>query len=265
MIASPFRRSVTGRVSIVAHRGLSAEAPENTMAAFGRALEVGCDLLEFDCHLTRDGVVVIIHDDTLDRTTNGHGPVHEHNWKELQGLDAGSWFAPEFAGQWIPRFDELVSWARDTPLVLSIELKQPTPASGLPRYEGLEDRVAQVVRAYGMEQRVLIHSFDHPSVRRMRALLPDVPTGVSYGAGTFVDPLVLGRDALASGIHPWWHSASAQICEAAHAERMHVHAWGAPDPPDADAVAMLVRAGVDSLDANDPRRLRAILERLAAA
>ena len=233
------------------------------MAAFRRAAEVGADFIEFDCHLSRDDVVVVIHDDTLDRTTNGTGAVGECTWEELRRLDAGSRFAPEFGGQWIPRLDEIVSWARATTLRLSIEIKQPKPARGLPRYAGIEERVAEIVRASGMADRVLIHSFDHTSVRRMRALLPEVPTAVSYGGGTFVDPLVLGRDALASGIHPWWSWCSPELCAAAHDAGMHVHAWGTKDPPDADVVAMLVRAGVDSLDSNDPRALRAILDRLS--
>lgn len=252
-----------GRVSVVAHRGLSAEAPENTMAAFRRAAEVDADFIELDCHLSRDDVVVVIHDDTLERTTDGTGAVREHTWEELRRLDAGSRFAPEFRGQWIPRLDEVVSWARATTLRLSIDIKQPTPAWGRPPYAGIEERVAEIVRASGLADRVLIHSFDHPTIRRLRALLPDVPTGVSYGGGAFVDPLVLGRDAIASGIHPWWASASAELCAAAHDAGMHVHAWGTADPPDPEIVAALVRSGVDSLDSNDPRALRAILDRLS--
>lgn len=263
-VPSPFRRSVTGRVSVVAHRGCSAEAPENTMAAFRRALEVGCDLLEFDLHLTRNDVVVVIHDDALSRTTNGIGLVRDHTWEELARLNAGAHFSARFAGERIPRFDELVAWARATPLVLSVEIKQPTPATGLPPYAGIEARVAEILRRYGMEGRALIHSFDHPTIRRVRALLPGVPTAVSYGGGTFVEPLALGRAAEASGIHPWWAWASPEVCAMAHAAEMHVHAWGTPEPADAEVTAILVRAGVDSLDANDPRRLREILERLGA-
>ncbi len=225
------------------------------MRAFHRAAEVGCDLLEFDCHLTRDGVVVIIHDDTLERTTNGRGYVRDHAWAELARLDAGR-------GERVPRLDEVTSWAREAAVTLSIEIKQPTPALGLPRYEGIERRVADVVRAHGLERRVLIHSFDHPTIGRLRDLLPDTPTAVSYGGGTFVDPLVLVRGTRATGVHPWWAWASPEVCAAAHAEDMHVHAWGTPEPPDPEVVATLVRAGVDSLDAADPRQLRAILDQL---
>ena len=87
-------------------------------------------------------------------------------------------------------------------------------------------------------------------------------TSVNYGGGTFVDPLALGRAADASGISPWWAWASPELCRVAHAVGMHVHPWGVPFPPDPEVVAMLVRAGVDSLDTSDPRPLRAILARL---
>lgn len=261
MDASPFRKSVTGRVGIVAHRGLSAEAPENTMAAFRRAVEVGCDLLELDCHLSKDGVVVIIHDDTLDRTTDSAGPVRDLTWHELQRLDAGSWFAPEFAGQWIPRLDELATWAREQDVVLSIEIKQPRPATGAPRYAGIEERIAEIVSAFELEGRVLVHSFDHRSVKRFGELMLEVATGVSYG-GEPVDPVMMARMAGAVGLHQYWEVASPELCTLAHEAGMHVHAWGAPEPSDPAIVAMLVRAGVDTLDANDPRRLRAILDAL---
>ena len=259
---SPFRRSVTGRVSVVAHRGLSAEAPENTMTAFRRALEVGCDLLEFDCHLTRDGVVVVIHDDRLDRTTNGSGWVADRTWAEISVLDAGAWFAPAFAGERVPSLDELVAWAATTTLTLSLEIKQPQPASGRRRYADIAERVVDIVRRNGMESRVLVHSFDHPTVRRVRELLPDAATAVSYGGGTFADPLAHARAADASGIHPFWAWVSPEVCHAAHTAGLHVHAWGTLQPPRADVIAMLVRAGVDSLDADDPRALRAVLAAL---
>ncbi len=233
------------------------------MASFRRALEVGCDLLEFDLHLSRDDVLVVIHDETLDRTTNGRGLVREHTWEELARLDAGTWFARVFAGERIPRFDELAAWAKENGVVLSCEIKQPTPARGDAPYAGIEGKVAAAIRAHGLEGSVLVHSFDHPTIQRFGALAPHIPRAVSYGGGTFIDPLALGHAAGASGIHPWWGWASPEVCAAAHAEAMHVHAWGTPEPAEPDVTATLVRAGVDSLDTNDPRRLRAILQRLA--
>ncbi len=251
-------------MSVVAHRGASAEAPENTMASFRLAAEVGCDLLEFDLHLSKDDVLVVIHDDTLGRTTNGRGLVRDHTWDELARLDAGSRFATRFAGERIPRFEEVAAWAKEKGVVLSCEIKQPTPARGLPPYPGIERTVGAVLRAHGLERQVLVHSFDHPTIQRFAALMPDVPTAVSYGGGTFVEPFMLARAAGACGIHPWWAWASPEVCATAHQEGAHVHAWGTPEPTDPDVTATLVRAGVDSLDTNDPRRLLPILTELGA-
>lgn len=251
---SPLRRSATGRVLIVAHRGLSAEEPENTMRSFRRAAEVGCDLIELDVHLSRDGIPVVIHDETLERTTNGSGRVADRTWAELRALDAGR-------GERIPALADVVAWAARGSISLSVEIKQPTPALGLELYEGIEERVVALVRPSHMGLGI-IHSFDHPTIRRVRDLWPEATAGVSYGGGRLTDPLELGTAARASGIHPWWAWVSSEVTEAAHAAGMHVHAWGAAWPPRREEIEALVSAGVDSLDANDPRRLRKILESL---
>jgi glycerophosphoryl diester phosphodiesterase len=250
---SPLRRSVTGRVLIVAHRGLSAEEPENTMRSFRRAAEVGCDLIELDVHLSHDDIPVVIHDETLERTTNGSGRVADHTWAQLQALDAGR-------GERIPALEDVIAWAVKGSIALSVELKQPTPTLGLAPYEAIAERVVDVGRGGATSPVRVIHSFDHPTVLRVRELWPEATTGVSYGGGRLMDPLELGLAAKASGIHPWWAWVSGEVTSAAHAAGMHVHAWGAAWPPKRDEVEALVRAGVDSLDANDPRRLRAILE-----
>ena len=251
---SALRRSVTGRVLIVAHRGLSAEEPENTMRSFRRAAEVGCDLIELDVHLSRDGVPVVIHDETLDRTTSGTGLVSDRPWAELRTLDAGR-------GERIPALDEVVAWAETAKIGLSVEIKQPPPANGRPKYDEIAEKVVRILRG-ARTPPGLIHSFDHPTIREVRELWPEATTAISYGGGTLVDPLALGRSAGASGIHPWWAWVSSEVTTVAHAAGMHVHAWGAAWPPKREDVEALVRAGIDSLDANDPRPLRAILESL---
>jgi glycerophosphoryl diester phosphodiesterase len=253
---------VTGRVSVVAHRGLSRVAPENTMAAFRLAAEVGCDLLEFDVHLTRDDELVVIHDDTLDRTTNGTGHVRDRTLAEIRALDA-SYGNLAYPSERVPGLDEVMIWARGAGVTLSLEIKQPTPATGRPSYPRIAERVADMLTSHGMAGRALVHSFDHPTIRQLRDLLPDLATAVSYGGATMADPLMLGKAADASGVHAWWAWVSADVCDAAHQARMHAHAWGMADPPDAATVEMLVRAGVDSLDTSDPRVLRPILDALS--
>src|ERR1700694_4714944 len=104
-------RSETGRVTVSAHRGASGYAPENTLAAFSLAHELGADMVEFDVHLTADDRLVVVHDDTLDRTTNGTGYVRDHTWDEIARLDAGVWYAPEFTGLCVPLLDDALAWA----------------------------------------------------------------------------------------------------------------------------------------------------------
>src|SRR5215471_12590471 len=100
-----------GRVWVVGHRGAMGYCPENTLASFERGLELGADWIELDVHLSRDGQLIVIHDETLDRTTSGHGLVRDHTLAELKRLDAGAWFGAEYAGQRIPTLDEVLDWA----------------------------------------------------------------------------------------------------------------------------------------------------------
>jgi len=256
---SPFRASVTGRVAIVAHRGASAVAPENTMTAFRLAAEAGADLIELDVHLTADGEAVVIHDETLERTTNGRGLVGERTLAEIRALDAS-----RGAGEGVPTLEEVVAWARTRTLGLALEIKQPTAALGRAPYARIADRVAEVIAAHDLVDRAIVHSFDHPTVLRVRSLLPEVTTAVLYGSGVFVDPVAVARAADASGLHPRWSSVTAPLCEAAHAAGLHVHAWGLPEPHDRAVIARLLAAGVDSLSADDPAALRLLLALPAA-
>ena len=125
---------------VMAHRGYSGKAPENTMAAFELALEVGSDGLELDVHLTKDGDVVVIHDGTLNRTTNGTGRVGDYTMAELKELDAGSWFSPEFKGARLPSLRQVLDLIKDENVMLNVETKM---ALG---FEQLNANVALLLR-----------------------------------------------------------------------------------------------------------------------
>jgi len=129
-----------GAIDVIAHRGASDEAPENTMAAFERAIEVGADWIELDCALTRDEQAVVIHDDTLDRTTTGSGPVYAQTLADIQKLDAGAWKDEAFAGQRVPAIEEVLDRAKDT-IGLYIELKNNDPD------QSLQETVAGFIRS----------------------------------------------------------------------------------------------------------------------
>ncbi len=259
-------RSITGRVRTVGHRGAAGVAPENTFAAFRAALAAGVDEVEFDVQLTRDGVPVVLHDATLDRTTDGQGPLRDRTWAEVERLDAGSWHSPEHAGERVPSLDQLCHWIADKPLDLSLELKQPAPAEGLARDERLVPAVLAALGAHSLLGRTVLHSFDHPSIGRGRELEPAATTALLHSGpifGEYVDAAI--SVAGIAGLHVRWPWISSELCAAAHARGVYVHAWGLPEPPvDAALVRRLVAFGVDSLSANSPRALVELLRGLAS-
>lgn len=155
-----------GMVS-VAHRGASGYAPENTHAAFRKGLELGADFLEFDLHLSKDGELVIIHDDKVNRTTNGDGFVSDYTLAELKKLDAGSKFHKDFKEERISTLDELFSDFYGQ-IGLLIEIKKPS------KYPGIEEKVAAVLEKYNDLSSVIVQSFDIESMRKMHELLPQL-------------------------------------------------------------------------------------------
>jgi glycerophosphoryl diester phosphodiesterase len=162
---------------VIAHRGACLRAPENTLAAFRRAAELGADGIELDAKLTRDGQVVILHDATLDRTTDGQGPLQGYSLAEIRKLDAGSGFSQEFAGERIPSLDEVFA-ELGRKLLINVEMTNyTTPRDELPR------RVVDLVRHHGLESRVLLSSFNPFALRAARAAAPELPLGFLFGMG----------------------------------------------------------------------------------
>lgn len=163
---------------IWAHRGARQDAPENTLAAFELAVAQGADGVEFDVQLSSDGEIVVIHDETLERTTDGTGAVVDHTLAELQAFDASAGRAG-FAGVRIPTLTEVLELLAPTGLALNIELKN----SEVP-YAGLEEKVIEAVSGFGLEPRVVLSTFNHYSLRRLRALKPGCELAALY-----TDPL----------------------------------------------------------------------------
>src|ERR1700680_1196286 len=188
-----------GRVWVVGHRGAMGHRPENTFASFEHALELGADWIELDVHLTRDGALAVIHDESVDRTTDGHGLVKDHTLAELKRLDAGAWFGPEFAGQRIPALDEVLIWAREGNTVVDIEIKN-APIY----YAGIEEAVVESLDRAGMAEQVIVISFDHRSVQRTKALETRIVTGVLYSARPTDAGVGLARAAQADAVLPHW-------------------------------------------------------------
>lgn len=163
---------------IWAHRGASQYAPENTMPAFELALSQGAEGVEFDVQLSSDGAMVIIHDELLDRTTNGTGRVVDHTLAELQTLDASAG-RPGFEGVHIPTLVDVLELVAPSDVLVNIELKNSEEP-----YPGLEDKVMAAVQAFNLQDRVVLSSFNHYSLRKLRSM----KTGCELAA-LYTDPL----------------------------------------------------------------------------
>ncbi|MBB6732203.1 glycerophosphodiester phosphodiesterase [Cohnella zeiphila] len=181
----------------MAHRGASGTCPENTMAAFERAVELGANGIETDVHLTRDGRLALIHDATLDRTTGEPGSIRGLDFAEIREKDAGSWFGQEFRGQKVPAMEELFELAKGRDLFLNVELK-----FGSEPYPGMEEAVIAVIRRYGMEDQVILSSFNHDSLALVKRLAPEVRTGILYGENLF-EPWNYAAGFGTDALHAW--------------------------------------------------------------
>jgi glycerophosphoryl diester phosphodiesterase len=238
------RRQVTGKVSIVGHRGAAACAPENTLTSFQIGLDQGADIIELDVQLSADGQVVVFHDERLDRTTNARGPLAERTLAELKTLDAGGWYDARFAGEPIPTLEEVLAWARER-VPLFIELKYGARSQPL-----LHAAVAECVLAHKMTHQVMIISFEYQALSQVKESVPELATGALYKE-PLANPLALAYRIGANALMPLWHLVTPADITRYHEAGLAVNVWGA----DAD-YAGVIAAGVDCINADHPAQAR---------
>jgi glycerophosphoryl diester phosphodiesterase len=166
------------RVWVIAHRGYAARYPENTLVAFDAALQGGADAIETDVRLTADGFAVLLHDDTVDRTTNGRGRVNALAVREIERLDAGGWFAPAHRNQRVPVLETLLARYGER-TVLNLELK-PDPSAGVAHAIALANEVVRLVHKFRVEPGVVVSSFDHGLLAHVKRVAPAVPVALLY-------------------------------------------------------------------------------------
>lgn len=229
----------------IGHRGAAGTAPENTLASMRRALALGVDGIEFDIHRSKDGALVVIHDPTLDRTTNGTGTIAELTLDEIRDYDAGSWKGPEFTGERIPTLSELVR-AVPAPARLFLELK-----AGSSVYPDIEVDLARFLQRNDLLDRVQVSSFDHFALRRLRELLPYLQTGMLYSCKP-IDPISMARACGASALHPNWTALSPELVASSHQAGLPVNVW---TPNTEAAIAYCLELGVDGIITDYPERL----------
>lgn len=231
---------------VIAHRGASSYAPENTLAAFDLALEMDVRHLELDVHLSSDGHVVVIHDDTLDRTTNGSGPVTSHTLAALQELDAGSWFGAAFTGARIPTLDEVLERYKGRAHIHT-EIKGHTT--------GLSHRTADLVRHHRMVDQVTMTSFQRVRLEEIRAFAPELPTG--WLAGEVSEAMIAqAREMGVSQICPGARSVTPDLVRRLHTAGFVVRAWGVTTEA---LMRQVVEASADGMTVNFPDKLLAFL------
>ncbi len=219
------------------------------MAAFKKGKALGADLLELDVQLTRDGHLVIFHDDTLDRTTNGKGLLRERTLAELKELDAGSWFSPEFAGERIPTFEEVVEWATDVGMRLNVELKSgPYPAFD----STLAVKVVEVLEKYGRIDDCLCISFDHIWIAEVKRRAPGLACAINYTA-RLMDPIGVARAAGADILNVHQQFVSPDLAAAAHQAGLGLQCYC--DNP--EVAQLFTRMGIDFMDSDHPDVIKA--------
>ena len=231
---------------IYAHRGARSYAPENTMSAFKRALVLGTDGIELDVQLTKDGIPVICHDHNIDRTSTGHGLIKDYSLKQLKNFDFGKWFNAEFIEEQIPSLEEFLKWYTSTSLLLNIEIK-----NGPIIYEGIEEKVVALLNKHDINDRVIISSFYHPSLLKIKKLNPYLKTGALFECRP-LEPYQLALDTKADFLHPYWHSLDKDWAELVHSKGIGINAYTINNMEELDFVRQF---GIDAIFTDYPDKL----------
>jgi glycerophosphoryl diester phosphodiesterase len=226
---------------VFGHRGASRYAPENTLASFRLALEQGAHGVEFDVHLTRDGVPVVIHDFSLDKTTTGHGLVAEHTYEDLEALDAGSHKGPEFAGEPIPTLEEVLRLLAGK-IAMNVEVKADT--------EGIEDAVTALIDQYGVNEWVIVSSFNPLILQRFAKKHPHIALGFLYDESEpYEELLQLLSNIKYQARHPHHTMIDGTYMRVAKQFGYRVNTWTVNDPVRG---LELKRLGVDVVMTDTP-------------
>ena len=245
MITPIFKRDYTDkkiRPLRIWHRGACGLAPENTLASFRKALEIGVDGVEFDAHATKDGELVLMHDDKVDRTTEGTGFIRDLTFEEIRKLDAGMKFKEKFRGERVPAMKEALQLLAGK--TIFIEIKQ----------EGIEEKVHEALKAAGMRDNVYVISFNRASVRISKeinkkiktGLITEKPEDLQYALDLRADIFCLNHA-----------EADREIADAVHKNKMLLNVWTMNDPQE---IRQMIEIGADMLTSDFPDMLNRMLE-----
>jgi len=233
---------------IYAHRGASAYRPENTLEAFSLAIEQGADGFELDVHLTKDGEIVVAHDERLERVSNGTGYINDHTLEELKTLNFSKLSAGSASGTQvcrIPTLAEVFSLVKPTALTLNIELKTDERL-----YLELPEKLTALTKEYAMEDRVIYSSFNHYFLQLIKKIDAQAKIGLLYDLG-MIDPWVYAKYTGADAIHPNYRIIAAlpETVARCHENGVKVNVWTVDDP---QVIKPMLKCGADGLITNKP-------------
>lgn len=233
----------SGETLVFGHRGAKAYAPMNTIPAFELAYQQNAVGIELDVHRSKDGFPVIVHNFTIDETTNGEGLVTEMTLAELKSLDAGSWFGSDFLGVQIPTLDEVFE-AVGQKLLVNVEIK-----SELQETDGVEQVVADCIRRHQMGARVIVSSFNPLTLKRFRTIMPDVMIGFLYSPEMPNDIIALMDDFPHEARHPYHAIIDVEYMQWAKSQNYYVNTWTVNEPERAKELRDL---GVNCIITDNP-------------
>lgn len=238
-------------IQIFAHRGSKKTHPENTMSAFIEAERVGSDGIEFDVQLSSDGEIVVIHDETLDRTTNMTGYVKNYTAEELKSADVGIFFSKQFRGEKIPFLREVFEWAQGNKLVMNVEFKTDKF-----NYEGIEQKVIELIRQFNLENRVILSSFNHHSIDISKQLAPEIERALLFNKlPKDIEKILAER--LESGFHPKRKTVKKSLVRYAQNLGYKVRPWIANK---SKHILILAGLGVDVIMTDCPEKAIKLLK-----
>jgi len=234
-------------MKIYAHRGSSGTHPENTLAAFNEVARLEIHGVELDVHMTKDSEVVVIHDETIDRTSNGTGYVKDFTLAELRAYDFGSWFGSNFAGETIPTLEEVLAIYKHTAHHVNIELK-----SDIFPYEGMGEKVRQVVENMAMADRVVISSFDHEAIRNFKKSAPHIEVAI-LTSQVLVDAYDYARFIPADALHIYLPTAPRKMTKEAMLKGAIIRVYTVNEAENALALKQI---GVHAIFTDFPERMK---------
>lgn len=234
----------------IAHRGFKGKYPENTLLAFKKAIEVGADGIEFDVQFTKDKEVVIIHDETLDRTTEGKGYVKDYTLNEIKKLNASKCFEEEFGFNAIPTLEEYFVMLGNEDIISNIELK-----NSIFPYEGMEKKVCDLISKYNMESKVIVSSFNHHSIMKVKEINKNIECGLLVESW-IVNPGEYVKKLGIENFHPTAYSLTKDEVFKIQSLGIKVNAWlGNIDVNFSDLIA----TGVDSIISDYPDVIKKLI------